>query len=799
LKISLDWVRDYVDLPTGISPAELAHELTLKTVEVEDVIAVGAAYGGIVAARVEAVERLGDGPVTQVRATVGDDRTVALVTRVTGIVPGALIAVALPGARLRHADGRPIEVVPSEILGVTSEGVVCTAADVQLDRLMRAAVPDAALDLSELGVRPGTPLADALLLNDTVFEIDNKSLTNRPDLWGHYGIAREFAAIYDVPLRPLPLAPTPPAATDLIGDVDAAFCRRFSAVEFEVTDDTVEAPLWIRSRLARIGENSINVCVDLSAYVMFTVGQPTHVYDADRVELPLNARTNGTSTKLDVLSGTVHLAPDTSVITDRSGPVAVAGVIGSAGSAVRTGSRRFVLEAATFEAPVIRRSSQYLGVRTEASARFEKGLDTQRVDPAIDLFLVLLDRIAPQATTVRGRQDVDPEPTVRATVTVGLDFLGTRVGMPFDGAQVKRSLDPLGFATAVDGDTLRATAPTWRSTGDISLPQDIVEEVARIYGYDNLPTSPLSVSLKPVTSLHRTSVDRAVRETLALVGGMREVLTYPWVSDAMLAASGGTKDRTVRFEGAPAPDRDSLRPSLVPNLLAAAETNLPYTQAFGIFEVGTVFAPGEHSPTPIETRVLGGLLVGSDGATLFRQAKGMLEMLRDHGHLADLDFGPGGEAAWADPSARLTIVASGRTVGVLALVTPRTKRLANIASAQVACFELDLGGLELFTSRHNSYAKLAEFPESDFDLSLVVDDAVTWGEIAAEAGGVESVHDVAFVDEFRGDWVPTGQRSLTLRVILRSDAGTLTSQAIAATRDRVLDTLANRVGARLRA
>lgn len=580
--------------------------------------------------------------------------------------------------------------------------------------------------------------------------------------------------------------------------MDATICQRISAVSFEIADNTAAAPFWIRSRLARIGEASINLCVDLSNYVMFTVGQPTHVYDADRIQLPLAVRPSGTPAELAVLSGPVIMEADTPVIADAAGPVAVAGIMGSANSAVQAGSHRFVLEAATFTAQAVRRSSQHLGLRTEASARFEKGLDTQRVDQALDLFLVMLDQIAGGASTVHARQDIDPHPTDHAEVAVKLDFLTKRIGMRLDVPHVQRVLRALGFDVAEDSGQLRVTAPTWRSTGDISLPEDIVEEVARIYGYDNLPVAPLSVPLRPVASLHRRSVTRSVREVLAWRGGLREVVTYPWVPDGMLAAAGLSKDRTVRFEGAPAPDRNSLRPSLVPNLLDAAATNLPYTDTFGIFEVGTAFTPGGPTPTPAEASLLAGLLVGSDGVTLFRSTKGILEMLREYSHLTDLGFAAGGEAAWADSSARLAITASGRTIGALGLLTARTKRMAGIASSQVACFELDLGGLSLHTSRHNEFARLPEFPEADFDLSLVVADDITWADVAGVLDGYPQMQHVTFVDEFRGSWVPAGHRSLTLRITLRSETGTLTAETIGTTRTAILDMMALRVNARRR-
>ncbi|MPZ67406.1 MAG: phenylalanine--tRNA ligase subunit beta, partial [Pseudonocardiaceae bacterium] len=511
-------------------------------------------------------------------------------------------------------------------------------------------------------------------------------------------------------------------------------------------------------------------------------------------------------TPLEVITGeSPELESSTPVVCDAAGPVALAGIMGGAVSAVSATSRRFALEVATFRPTVVRRSSQRLMLRTEASARFEKGLDTPRVDTAVDLFLHLLGEVAFGAK-VSGMQDVELDPTTPAQVEVDLGFLTTRIGRDVSVGEARSILRSLGFAVTVDGDRFEVTAPTWRSTGDVSLPHDIVEEVARIQGFDNLPVAPLSVVLKPVRSLNRRPLDRAIREQLASRAAMQEVVTYPWVADATLLATGSSKDETVRFEGAPAADRDSLRPSLVPNLLEAVASNLRYAPSFRLFEVGTVFASGPlvpfrdtFEPLPRQALRAAAVFVGTDGAGLFRQAKGVLEMLRRYCHLTDLQLTDADVAPWADRSARLKVTAGGRHVGALGLLTTRCRRLAGIDKVQVACFELDLGSLSEHPSRENRYEPVPELPEADFDLSVVVADRVRWSEIATTVSGVDGlISRVTFVDEFRGAWVPEGHRSLTLRVTLQPRDTTLTAEAIAVVRGGILAALEREFSAYLR-
>jgi phenylalanyl-tRNA synthetase beta chain len=493
------------------------------------------------------------------------------------------------------------------------------------------------------------------------------------------------------------------------------------------------------------------------------------------------------------------------VIVDAAEPVGVAGVMGGASSAIRPDSSTFALEVACFRPQPIRRGSQAMGVRTEASARFEKGLDTQRVDLGLDLFLYLLTETAPDCV-VEGVQDVDVDPTQPLEIDVDLDFLANRIGTRLDLGEIHRILRGLGFTTVDKDTTLRVGVPTWRATGDVSLPNDIVEEVARVHGYDDLPVAPLSAELRPVRDLAGRPVERIVREQLALRGGLQEVVTYPWASDAMLAAAGVDKQGLVRFEGAPAPDRDALRPSLIPNLLEAVAANLRWYPSFQLYEVGTVFPPGPSTPyhgrfepMPPQTTMLAAALVGADGVRLFRQAKGVLELLRRYGHLVDLQVGAGETAPWADASARAAIIADGAVIGTVGLLTGRAKRLAGITADQVACLELDLAGLTARPSRDNLYQALPDLPEAEFDLSVVVADGVPWRTIADIARGSHAlVHRVAFVDEFRGGWVPEGHRSLTLRVTLRPTEATLDAESINAARTVVLDTLREGTGAYLR-
>lgn len=807
MKISLDWIRDYIDIAVDAGGRELARQLTLKTVEVENCVDLSAGLRDVVVGRVVTAEPTETG-ATVVRCSVGPDRLVAAVTRAANLGPGAAVAVALPGACV---SGR--EVTPVKVDGVISEAYICRPSDIGLAKLYPAADAADALVVDDPDVLAGTALSEVVQWADVVLEIDNKSLTNRPDLWGHYGLAREFSAILGLPLAdpvPEPKASRPAARSGLVAIVDPAVCRRLALVEFEL-DTQAPSPLWLRSRLARIGEASVNLPVDLGNYVMFATGQPVHVYDAERLMLPLSAVAQADSVKLALLDGQhIEVPAGAAVIRDDREPVALAGIMGGRSTAITVTSRRFILEAATFDPRLIRRTEQRTGLRTEAAARFEKGLDTERVDQAIDLYLTLLARCAPAARVV-AMQDYDPNPTPRTEVDVELDFLAKKIGMPIDPDRVQAILGSLGFAVRSRGTQLSTLAPTWRSTGDISIPDDVLEEVARIYGYEDIPVTPLSGTFTHLSPTKVHPLDRRVREQLATRFGMQEVLTYPWSAERMLEAAGYDPADGVKFDGAPAPDRATLRPSLVPNLLDAIAANLRFTPRFSIFEVGTVYdgtsrAPwaGQFEMVPaLETRATA-VLVGGDGPQLFLQAKGILEMLGRTCRIANLNLErPAADTstpAWADRNAHMTLIADGRPVGTLALLSTRCCRRAGIAGVYVACFELKLDDLTMHATRENTYRPISEWPESDFDLSVVVPEETPWAQTSASAQSAKGlVNHVDFISEFRGSWVPGGHKSVTLRVTLRPETATLTSEDIAAARADVLTALKRDLGAQIRA
>lgn len=648
---------------------------------------------------------------------------------------------------------------------------------------------------------------------DTVLEIDNKSLTNRPDLWGHYGIARELAAIYKLPLKPQATLPAglPPAAAPLVGALDPE-CRRFTATAF-TNVRAAESPAWLRERLARVGQASFNLWVDLTNYVSLDTGQPMHAYDASALTLPLGTRRARAGEKTRLLNGEEYtLAEGLLAIVDGRAIVGVAGVMGGLESAVRPATTSIVLECANFDALTIRRASRHLNLRTDASSRFEKGIDTQRIDAALGRFIALARELQPEAE-ITGFHDVTAAPTDEQRISTSLDYLEGRLGASLQAEDVVRGLKTLGFEVALHGRALDVVVPTWRSTGDVSGPHDLLEEIARLKGYDNFEFVPAEVQLVRQATDVRAQFERRLRDLLTLTGGMYEVVTYPWVKREFLEAAGVEAfdglaveaSRAPKLHVAPAPDQDTLRPSLIPNLLEAVAQNLGFFDSFRIFEAGRVFpggvTQGDHpdEALPAQPRRIAGAFAGPDAAALFREAQGLLEIMPRVTHGAPLTQQAAGGPAWADAAARIAIAGPGGVAGTLAVVTKRARRLAGIKRGELVMFELDLDALAPLPSRENRFDPIANYPQAEVDVSLLFDASTTWRDIAdAAASAGDEVRDVAFVDDYRGKGIPEGRKSITLRLRVGVPGRTLRSEEINAIADRARAALVARVSAEAR-
>lgn len=597
MKVSLNWIKDYVDLPQDMDLTRLAYDLTMSTVEVEGAEDLARRFDHMLVGRIVEVCPHPNADKLQIcRTDIGGGDIRDIVCGGTNVRPGMKVAVAAPGAMCRwHGEGEPVEIKEAKLRGVKSYGMICGAAEIGLGDLFPTTEEAHILDLSDFDAAAGTPIADALDLHDIILEIDNKSMTNRPDLWGHYGIARELAALYDLPLKPLPLFTCDAGADGLTVTVeDTERCPRYIGAAVEGLS-VKPAPFRMQSRIWRVGMRPINALVDITNYVMLATGQPTHAFDSDNIAGHIIVRRAKDGEQLELLNGkALSLSADDLVIADEAGVVGLAGVMGGAKDSVLPSTDKVILEIANFQAAGVRRTALRYDNRTEASSRYEKAIDPERCDQALSLAMSLFRELYPDVR-VTSFCDQYPAKLQPAEIDVSLRWLDRRLGKHLTNDEIAHKLGLLGFRLDFDGDNMHVTVPTWRSTGDVSIKADIMEEVARMVGYENFQAAPITTSFDGAINQLDKDLERRIKEYLAIRCGMQEIFTYPWMDEQYVNAILQDTAGILALSTPPSPTERLIRSSLLPNLCKAVAKNERYFTEFSLFETAQVFKDANYS------------------------------------------------------------------------------------------------------------------------------------------------------------------------------------------------------------
>ena len=811
MKVSLNWIRDYVQLPADADLKKLAYDLTMSTVEVEDTIELAKQFDHMVVGVINTIEQHPNADKLRVCMTDIGGRVESIVCGGSNLREGMKVAVALPGSVCRwHGEGEPVEIKKSKLRGVDSYGMICGAVEIGLADLFPTKEEAHILDLSDFDAPAGTPLADALDLNDIILEIDNKSMTNRPDLWGHYGIAREIAALYDLPMKEFPHFDRNVENTSgfHVTVEDAERCPRMTGTQIENVC-VKPAPYWMQVRIWKTGMRPINALVDITNYVMLATGQPSHAYDSDHIAGHIIVRRAKAGETLTLLNGKeLPLSTDDLTIADDAGIVGLAGVMGGAKDSILPTTSKVILEIANFQAAGIRRTALRYDNRTEASARYEKAIDPERCDQALDLSMQLFSDLYPEMK-VTGLVDEYPRHLKQAEIDVPLSWLERRLGKCLPPEEIRHKMELLGYGISFSGDNMHVVVPTWRSTGDVSIQADIMEEVARMYGYENFEAEPITTTFDGAINQLDKDLERRIKEYLAIRCGMQEIFTYPWMEESYVNAVLQSTEGILSLSTPPSPAERFVRSSLLPNLCKAVVKNERYFDEFSIFETAQVFRDENYTSPydpreklPSQRKNVAGAFVTTDKdiTALFRKAKGVVEMMARYVHMEALTFRQTEKPVWADNVVWLNICRGEEKVGDLALLSKKVSMACGIKNLNVMLFQLDQDSLVPLKSRTNTFTHMAEYPMTDYDISLLLDGSVQWKDVLQTIGGIKSelLHGASFVDEYRGKQVPAGKKSLTLRLSIGSKEKTLTSSEIEEVASNVLNKIAKRFGAELR-
>jgi phenylalanyl-tRNA synthetase beta chain len=814
MKVPFRWLTEYVD--TGLTVKELAHRLTMAGLEAEKISVIGDSWDKIYVGHVEAVEQHPDADRLVLATVDAGEHRLKVVTGAPNIAQGQTVALALAGARLidGHADGQVYRTLkPSAIRGVRSEGMVCSEKELGLSDEHEGIM------VLEAEAPKGAPLAD--WLGDTVIEFE---IT--PNLVHNYsilGIAREVGALTDRPVTTPPtydLANAPSGPADLVTVAAPDLCARYVAVVFEGIE-VGPSPAWLQRRLLAAGVRPINTIVDATNYVMLEYGQPLHAFDAARLQdgriIVRRARPGETLETLDHQVRT--LDQEMLVIADTQRAVGLAGVMGGLDSEVTDDTRRIVLESANFDMKSIRRTARELKLRTDASARFERGLDPNLArDAAARVTRLILD-LTPRAT-VSAVADVYPQPLMPWPLSLRFAEIERLLGVRYDPEQVLDVLRRLGFAPVLDGEgdaaILRLIVPTWRS--DVTLPADVVEEVARVIGYETLPERLPVGQTPPVQRDPVYAMQRTVRSVLTGSGGW-ETITYVAISDEDLrrldpesgqsvGAHAVDLSALIRLRNPLQADRNVLRPTLLPSLVGVAAENLKHDSGVRLFEIARVYLPSSGE-LPREANVLGMVFAGrreplgrfsdvdSDELDFF-DLKGTIDALIARLGVNESEFRRI-ESAALHPGRAAGIYVNGDQIGILGELRPDRAQLFGIEASRVAIAEIDLDALREAGRPIPTNISVPRFLPVEQDFAIVVAEETTAAEVEAalRAGAEPLATAVTLFDIYHGPQIGGNSKSLAYRVTFTAPDRALTDAELSKVRDRIARSL-KKVGGELR-
>jgi phenylalanyl-tRNA synthetase beta chain len=757
MKFSYNWIREYV--PALDTPArQLERLVTMRTAECEGIEETGALLAEAVAARVVSVEPI-PGSSHNVKAVVETDR-----------YGDKVVVCGAPNCRAGMFTAY-VPIGKKVVNGVESDGMLASGAELEINRDAAGIIELSGELTGELGCVP-----------DHIVEIDNKSITHRPDLWGHFGMAREVAAILRQPLSdPVRLSLIPEGLSPIqVAIEDLDLCPRYSALVFD--NVTVQpSPLWLQYRLTAIGLNPINNIVDLTNFIMSELAQPMHAFDRDLLhgDTIFIRRAREGEYFLALNKQDFTLGPSNLVIADALGAVALGGVIGGMDSAIVDGTTRIVLESACFNASSVRRTSAALKLRTDASMRFEKSQDPANTVRGLARAVELLQELSPGIRLVGGladqRKPIAPPPPI----LLPMDWLVRKLGKNVGSDEVRDILERLAFgvSTSVPG-VFSVTVPSWRATKDVSVKDDLVEEVGRMIGYDSIePRPPAILTTVPPANPER-AFHRRVRAIFA-DEGFTEVYNYSFVAEADARAFGMQPADHVTVANPIAPNQSLLRMSLLPELRGNVLENSKHFDAFRIFEIGREIHR-QPQGLPCEVPHLAAAIYSKDGDG----AAGLFEMKRAAECLM-----PGAEArpcaakSYEHPARAAEIHWHGAVAGRLFELHP------SLADGRTAMLDLDLTLVQSATPKEPRYTPIRRYPSSAFDLSVVAGDRELVGDVrgklAALAGPL--LESIEYQRQYAGPPLAEGTKSVSFRLTLGSAERTLSSEEVGEIRARLID------------
>ena len=776
--LSMNWICDYVDL-SGLDKLSLIHRFSLSTAEVENEIFMkGSDLSGIVVAEIKSVEEHPESKKLHLlKVDIGEAELVDVVCGAPNVAVGLKVPFAKLGAQIGE-----ITIAPRKLAGFTSNGMCCSEKELGIsdnnDGLM---ILDPAFAV-------GTDIKTLFDIDDIIFEVDNKSLTNRPDLWGHYGIAREFAAIAGRELKPLDCADLtkyndlPPVDMK----IEDSLCQRYSCLQVENITRRV-SPVNMRIRLFYCGMRSINFLTDITNYIMLEMGQPMHAFDSRKVE-KLRIKRYDHKFTFKTLDGVErNIDEDMLMICNGDIPVCIAGVMGGLDSEIVEDTTKLTLECATFDAVSVRKTTVRLAHRTDASQRYEKCLDPEMTPTAVARFVKIMQDADPGAKVISSLTDEQAYKYPTITFSFDRSFVNRYTGIEISDEHILTTLSALGFGISLEGTTFTVTVPSWRCTKDVTMKADIIEEITRIYGYDNFDINTVYAPSYPIRADIKKSVEEQIKDLLVKRFSCHELHSYIWTYNDEYKELGIEVEDNVKIAGAANPNIETLRKTIIPTQLCQVKYNTAYAPEFGVFEIGCVVDELREDGLCNEKKKLAITLYSkTEGVeTVYGKLCNILAVLADDIKHAPVKFVKKEATHSYQHPRNLNAVFCGETeIGEIGVVYPTVSKKID-KKAAIVYAEIDVTDFANCDKAALLYDEPSKYPEMDIDLTFKTDIYTPIGEAISAHGGA-LVKNVKVTDRYADE----SGKSVTVRITFADKTRTLTRDEVMVIANKVIADLA---------
>ena len=764
--LSMNWICDFVDL-SGLDKLDLISKFSLSTAEVEnEIFFKGSDISGIVCAEIKSVE---EHPKSKklhlLKVDAGDGALTDVVCGAPNVKAGMKTAFAKVGARLGE-----ITIAPRDLAGYTSYGMCCS------ERELGISEDNSGIMELDDEIPAGRDLKTVFDIDDIVFEVDNKSLTNRPDLWGHYGIAREFAALAGRELKPLDTADLSVYGNlekvDL--KIEDPLCYRYSCIRFEgITRH--ESPVNVKIRLHYCGMRALNFLADLTNYMMLEMGQPMHAFDSRKVEKIRVKRFEKpfTFTTLDGVDR--NCDENTLMICNGDTPVAIAGIMGGLDSEIVDDTSSLTLESATFDAASIRKSTVRLAHRTDASNRYEKSLDPEMTDVAVARFVKLLCDMDSGAVVTSALTDEYAKRYDKVELSFNKAFVDKYTGIEISNETIVKTLRSLGFGVTLEGDDFTVAVPSWRATKDVTIKADIIEEITRIYGYDNFDVHTAVAPLYPVRAHVEKSDEDRIKDILVKRFSLHELHSYVWAYHDEYKELGIEIENNVELVNATNPNIKTIRSSIVPTQLCQLKSNTAFASDFGVFEVGRVVKGFKENGMCDEHKMLTVTLYSKTKSleALYFELRDMLAVIADDLKHESLSFEKASAShSYEHPKNLNTVICAGKKLGKLGIVNTAVSKNID-KKANIVFAEIDVALFSEIANRSIAYEAPSRFPEIEIDLSFISE---TYKPIAdaIAAENCPLIKKISVADTYCDE----SGKSITVRLLFSHPERTLTKEEV---------------------